>query len=366
MSEAEEGAEKSYEATPQRIEDARRKGDVPISKDLAALAAYIGLILALSLAGSNAVRQVGNSLSGFLARAETLAPRVLDQGGAGLSLGAITNALAPLTMLFALPAALVLVVLVAQRGIIFAPEKIEPKLSRLSPLSQAKQKFGPTGLFEFAKSTTKLIIIATVLGLYLNDKRDVIVGSVNAAPFAAAAELARLVTGLLVRIAVVAAAIAVVDLIWQRFDHARKLRMTHQEIKEEHKRAEGDPHAKQQRRQRAEEIANNRMMHDVPTADVIIVNPTHYAVALKWKRGDGGAPIVVAKGIDGIALRIREVASNSGVPIHSDPPTARALESTTEIGQEIKPEHYKAVAAAIRFAEAMRRKAREQGRGWNS
>lgn len=363
MSGEDEGGEKSYDATPQKIEDARRRGDVPISKDLAALAAYVGLILALSLAGPRAIQRMGDVMAGFLGRAEELAPRMLEQGGAGLSLTAITSALAPLTLLFALPAILVLAVLAAQRAIIFAPEKIEPKFSRLSPLAQAKQKLGPTGLFEFAKSAVKLVIIATVLGLYLADQRDTIIGSVHATPFAAAAEMGRLATGLLIRIAVVAAAIAVVDVIWQRFDHARKLRMSHQEIKDEHKRAEGDPHAKQQRRRRAEEIANNRMMHDVPTADVLIVNPTHYAVALRWKRGDGGAPVVVAKGVDAVALRMREVATDSGVPIHADPPTARALEATTEIGHEIEPDHYKAVAAAIRFAEAMRRKAREQGRG---
>lgn len=366
MSEENEGGEKSYDATPQKIEDARKRGDVPVSKDLAALAAYVGLILAISLSGPTAVHQMGDVMAGFLARADTLAPRILAPGGDGLSLQAVISAITPLTLAFALPAILVLAVLAAQRAIIFAPEKIQPKLSRLSPIAQAKQKLGPTGLFEFAKSTAKLVIIATVLGMYLADQRDTIIGSVNAAPFAAPAEMGRLASGLLVRIAVVAAAVAAVDVIWQRFDHARKLRMTYQEVKDEHKQAEGDPHAKQQRRRRAEEIANNRMMHDVPKADVLIVNPTHYAVALQWKRGDGGAPRLLAKGVDAVALRMREVAGEAGVPIHSDPPTARAIEATTEIGQEIEPAQYRAVAAAIRFAEAMRRKAREQGSTWTS
>ena len=130
---------------------------------------------------------------------------------------------------------------------------------------------------------------------------------------------------------------------------------------EEHKKAEGDPMVKSQRRQRAQEIAMNQMMHEVPKSDVVIVNPTHYAVALKWNRAAGGAPVVAAKGIDGVALRIREAAMAANVPIHHDPPTARALEATTEIGAEIEPAHYQAVAAAIRFSEAMRRKARERG-----
>jgi len=115
---------------------------------------------------------------------------------------------------------------------------------------------------------------------------------------------------------------------------------------------------KQSRRERGQEIARNRMMMDVPDADVVIVNPTHYAVALKWDRKTGGAPVCVAKGTDEIALKIREVATMSGVPIRSDPPTARAVHATVEIGDEILHEHYAAVAAAIHFADAMRKKAR--------
>ena len=116
---------------------------------------------------------------------------------------------------------------------------------------------------------------------------------------------------------------------------------------------------KSQRRQRAQAIAMNRMLADVPKADVIVVNPTHYAVALKWSRKSGRAPVCLAKGVDEAAARIREIAATAGVPIHSDPPTARALHASVETGQEIRPEHYAPVAAAIRFAESMRRRARE-------
>ncbi|MGB8814338.1 MAG: EscU/YscU/HrcU family type III secretion system export apparatus switch protein, partial [Paracoccaceae bacterium] len=122
--------------------------------------------------------------------------------------------------------------------------------------------------------------------------------------------------------------------------------------------SEGDPHAKAQRRQRGYDIATNKMLADVATADVIVVNPTHYAVALKWDRTAKRAPICVAKGVDEIAARIRERAAEAGVPIHRDPPTARALHASVELGQEIRPEHYRAVAAAVRFAEAMRRRAK--------
>jgi flagellar biosynthetic protein FlhB len=132
---------------------------------------------------------------------------------------------------------------------------------------------------------------------------------------------------------------------------------------DEHKNSEGDPHLKAKRRQKGQEIATNRMLSDVKTADVIIVNPTHYAVALKWDRASGRAPICVAKGVDEIAARIRERAAESGVPLHSDPPTARMLFVHLDVGQEVQPEHYRAVAAAIRFAEAMSKKKLAKLRG---
>ena len=134
--------------------------------------------------------------------------------------------------------------------------------------------------------------------------------------------------------------------------------MSRKEMMDENKNSEGDPAMKQQRRQKGVAIAMNQMMGDVPDADVIIVNPTHYAVALKWDRLNGTAPECVAKGVDLVAAQIREVAQENAVPIHSDPPTARALYATVEIGDQIPKDHYKTVAAAIRFADKIRKVAR--------
>lgn len=357
----EDSGEKSYEASQQRLDDARRKGDIPKSTDLTAAAAYFGLLIALGIAGASAVAAMGAVLMTMLSRADTMAPRMLSMGGSALSMEVAGQALLPIAAIFGLPFLLVLLTLIAQRAIVVAPDKLAPKASRVSPLAQAKNKFGITGLFEFAKSTFKLVLISIVLAIFLANETDHIVGLSRADPMAVPGEMASLAMGLLTQIAIIALIIAAFDYLWQRFDHARKLRMSHQDVKEEHKKSEGDPMIKSQRRQRAEEIANNQMMLDVPKSDVVIVNPSHYAVALKWDRAAGGAPVVAAKGVDGIALRIREAASAANVPIHHDPPTARALEATAEIGGEIDPEHYQAVAAAIRFSEAMRRKARERG-----
>lgn len=355
----EDSGEKTHEPTQQRIDDERKKGNVPKSTDLSAAASYFGLLVALWLAGAGAAGSSGAVLAGYLARAETLAPRHLTSG-AGLSLQVALEAISGLAPLFILPFVFVILVIVAQRAFVFAPEKLKPKLNRISPLAQAKNKFGPTGLFEFAKSAAKLLVISIMLAIFLMNETDRIVGLSRAAPKAIPGEMARLATALLMQIALVALAISAVDFLWQRFDHVRKLRMSFQDIREEMKKSEGDPMLKSERRRRAEEIALNQMMADVPKAAVVIVNPTHYAVALRWDRLKDGAPVVVAKGVDNVALRIREAATEAGVPIHSDPPTARALEATVPIGEEIDPAHYRAVAAAIRFAEAMRAKTRER------
>lgn len=358
--EGQDEGEKTHEPTQQRIDDARKKGDLPKSTDLTAAAGWGGLLVALWVVGPGAVRSTGTVLESYLARADVLAPRHFASDG-GLSAQIVLEALAGFAPILALPVVFVLVALFAQRAIVFAPEKLNPKLSRISPIAQAKNKFGPTGLFEFAKSSVKLLVISIVLAVYLTGETDHIASLAAAEGRLIPAEMARLALGLLMRIVIVAFIIAAVDVLWQQFDHKRKLRMSHQEMKEEHKRNEGDPMVRSQRRRRAEEIALNQMMAEVPGAAVVIVNPTHYAVALKWDRLSGGAPVVVAKGVDGVALRIREAAAAAGVPIHHDPPTARALDAAVEIGQEIEPAHYHAVAAAIRFAEAMRRKMRERG-----
>lgn len=157
---------------------------------------------------------------------------------------------------------------------------------------------------------------------------------------------------------VVAILFAGVDLLWKHFDFRRRNRMTRKEVEDEHKDSEGDPHLKAARRQKAVDLALGSMLADVEKADVVIVNPTHYAVALEWKRGSGKAPVCLAKGVDEVAARIRERAREYKVPIWSDPPCARALHARTKIGEEVPREQFGPVAAAIRFAEAMRAKAR--------
>jgi flagellar biosynthetic protein FlhB len=357
----EDSGEKVHDPTPSRLEEARRKGDVPRSADVNAAAGYLGLLAAILMLGGWSVDRAAATLMVFVDQPDRLTGLVLGPGGAGLSAAILSAVFAALAPLFLIPFGAVLVSLFAQRAIVFSASKLEPKLSKLSLVTNARQKFGPTGLMEFAKATVKLVAVATALFLVLMGDLDAIVGAATADPRVLGALLVEELTALLLITCLIAVAIGGVDLLWQRFDHARKLRMSLQDIKEEVKQSEGDPHVKAQRRSRAEAVATNRMLLDVPRADVVIVNPTHYAVALKWSRAKGSAPACVAKGEGETALRIREIAETARIPVHSDPPTARALHATVAVGREIAPEHYRAVAAAIRFADRMRRAARARG-----
>ncbi len=361
MSEENSNGEKVLDPTPQRLAEARKKGDIPKSADVTAAATYLALLAVVATMGGLAVQRAASALMVMIAQPDRLAAQMLGPGGAGLSARLMAEALVPLAPLFLLPMVAALVSLFAQQAVIFAGDKLAPKMSRISVLSNFKNKFGPSGLVEFGKATVKLAAISTALFHYLLGGVDAMIGAATAEARALPALMMETLVTLLAITAGIAVLIGGVDLVWQRFDHARKLRMSFQDMREEHKQSEGDPHVKAQRRQRGQEIAMNRMLLDVPKADVVIVNPTHYAVALKWSRAKGSAPVCVAKGEDEVALRIREVAETARIPIHSDAPTARALHAAVEIGREIRPEHYRAVAAAVRFADRMRASARARG-----
>lgn len=366
MSDQSDQGEKVHDPTPQKLEEARAKGDIPRSMDVSAAAGILGLLLALNFAGARIAHETSVALSSLVERAHQFTGQILAPGGIDLAYSWAKAVFVPLLPVFLLPFGLALASLLAQQAFAVSMDKIVPKFSRLSLVSNAKQKFGPSGLVQFLKSTVKMLTISAVLIFFLIDKNDQLVGSVNGNKHAVFALLGETFVTITFASCIVFSVIALIDILWQRYDHARKLRMSFQDIKDEQKKIEGDPHTKQQRRQRGQEIATNRMLLEVPKADVIIVNPTHFAVALKWSRAKGTAPTCIAKGVDEIAARIREAASEHGVPIQSDPATARAIYGTVEVGEEIKPAHYRAVAAALNFADKMRQKAKERGNNASS
>lgn len=341
-----EDEEKPHDPTQKRIDDARREGQIARSQDVLTAGAYAGFLLAVLAFGPAALHATGQVGKAFLERPEQ-----------GQTLLAVPSMAATALPFLLLPGLCVLALLLAQRGLIFTPANLKPRLSRIDPIATAKHKFGPDGVFDFAKSLLKMVLIGLLLFALLRGEAEAILASAALSPGQGMLWLLDLLRRFLTFVLVLAILIAAVDFLWQILRHRLRLRMSRQEMMDEHKAAEGDPHARAARRQRAQEIAMNRMLADLPKADVVIVNPTHYAVALQWTRQGGKAPVCLAKGVDQIALKIRETADRHGVPIHHDPPTARALFAMVDIGDQIAPEHYRPVAAALRFAQAMRRRA---------
>lgn len=362
MAQDEDETDKPHEATQHKLDEARKKGEIARSADLNTAGSYAGLLLALMVAGPSMTEQAGGLLLIFFDQPERFATQIFDGGRAASALGGLLwQILVALVVLFLVPAAGALLSVIAQRSFIVAPEKLEPKLSRISPIKTAKNKFGMTGLFEFAKSFAKIALFSVSLGVFLIWNLSEMIGVLQADAAMVGALMSRLLIEFLMLGVVITLVVGVVDYFWQRHDHLRHQRMSHQDVRDEVKQNEGDPALKQQRRRRGMEIASSQMIAEVASADVILVNPTHYAVALKWSRTPGSAPVCVAKGMDHVARAIRERAQENGVPIRQDPPVARALFAATELGQEIDPSFFAAVAVAIRFADDMRRKARHFG-----
>jgi len=355
----EDDNDKQFEPTQKKLDDARKKGEIVKSNDLITAGAYAGFILCAATFGPQLFLTFGQNMTVLLDRPDELAAFAFQSSQTVFMGQVIWSAAEANIAWFAFPIVSAILVIFAQQAFVFAPSKLAPKLSRISPIEGAKNKFGRQGLFEFLKSGSKLVLYCVVLGLFLRAEMDRIVASVQLSASMVAVEFASRTLVLLLIVLLIAISLGAIDYLWQSAQHIRKNRMSRKEMMDELKQSEGDPMMKQQRRQKGMDLATNRMLKEVPKADVIIVNPEHYAIALEWSRLPGDAPVCVAKGLDEIAAKIREIANEHDIPIHSDPPTARAIHASVELGEQILPEHYKPVAAAIRFAEEIRQKARK-------
>ncbi len=354
---SEQDAEKSFEPSQKRLDDARKRGDVPTSADLSTAAVYGALALGFIWLGPATVNQLAGAAAGMLEKSDQLSRNWLRAGGAP-TLGALASFGLPIFALLILPLLAGVAATLVQRGLTFSPDRITPKWSRISPIAALGQKFGADGLFEFVKSLFKLLVVCALVARFVPRYGDQVLQSLHYSADQTSVFIAKILSEILFLAFLVTLVFGAVEYGWHWLQHRRRNRMTRQEIVEEQKESEGDPQTKWQRQQKGREIAMAQMLQDVAKADVVLVNPTHYAVALKWRRGDRSAPICVAKGVDDVASRIRAKAAEAAVPVHRDPPTARAIYATVAIGQPIRPEQYKSVAAAIRFAEAMRKRAK--------
>lgn len=357
MSEEESGADKPYEATQRKLEDARKRGEIARSQDALSMVHLAGFLVALYLLFGTVLWPLTLDI---LRHVEMGFERDLKQGFDGDLTQSMLWIIKIASLVFLVPLSLIIAALLATRQIVFAGEKLHLKLNRISPIANFKKKFGIAGLAEFFKSLAKVSVFAVILWIWFRDTTRRFDFSVRLEDGAMLAHLLEVCLAWLWHVFAVYVVFSGIDILWQRHQHAQKNRMSHKEMKDEHKNEEGDESVRAQRRARAQEIATNRMLVEVPQSTVVIVNPTHYAVALKWTGGMSEVPKCVAKGVDETAFRIREIAVASGVPIYSDPPTARKLHATLKIGAEIKVDHYKAVAIAIGHARRIQKLARQR------
>jgi flagellar biosynthetic protein FlhB len=346
MAEQPDKETKTEEPTEKKISEAIEKGNVPRSREMSMFASLLGILVVFAFM----IGPGSAALSGLLLLLIDHPAAFSLQSGAEAT--QLLSALATEVGRYMLPVAVVLAVAgFAASFLQNAPrltlEHIRPKWSRLSPAAGWKRIFGASGHVEFLKSLFKFSAIGVVVALMLSNDRRALIDAMLSDP----ARIPALVLALVVKlVSVVCVTIIVLvggDIVWTRLRWRSDLRMSRQEIKDELKQSEGDPLVKARLRSLARDRARRRMISAVPRATVVIANPTHYAIALKYERGAGGAPLVVAKGVDLIALRIREVASQHGIPIVEDKPLARALYDAVEVDKWIPPEFYRAVAKVL-------------------
>ncbi|WP_145206486.1 flagellar biosynthesis protein FlhB [Sphingobium sp. B2] len=339
--------QKTHAPTDQKLEDARKKGDVPSAAEVRHAVMFVAMLALMLGMGSWTVTRMSVLLTGLWSQAGTM--RIGAGGNSDFAAG-LMSALAgimlpPLLMLLGFA----LLTMFAQGRPNFSTTRLKIKWDRLSPAAGLKRLFGVRALVEFAKTLAKLLLVLIVVAITLYPHRGAFDTLIGASPQTIGATAVALIVDMLKAAAMLVIIIAGADFVYQRRSYMKRMMMSFQEIKDEHKKNEGDPKIKAKIRAIAMQRAQRRMMAAVPTASVIITNPTHYAVALRYDHGGMVAPVVVAKGVDAVAMKIREVANGANVPIVESPPLARALFASVEIDHPIKTEHYAAVAEIISY-----------------
>ena len=355
MADTPEEHEKTEEPTQKKLEDAHKKGDVAKSQEVNSWFLMVAATLVVMIFAKDVVASLGAALKTFLAQAHDL-----PATGSGLRvltemLGvAVLAALGlPLLLLFFSGIAGNLV----QHRLLFSAEPIKPKLSKISPLAGFKRLFSTTSLMNFAKGLAKLVIVAAVMTAIVWPNKDSLDILIAMDPLALLVFTQSMAGKVLIGVVAILSIVAALDYSFQRHTWWKKQRMTVKELRDEYKQLEGDPQVRAKLRQVRIERGKKRMMANVPNATVVITNPTHYSVALQYEPGMD-APVCVAKGLDAVALKIREVAEEHDVPLVENPPLARALHASVHIDDQIPEEHYKAVAEVIGFVMRLNQKKR--------
>lgn len=339
--------EKSEEPTAKKISDARKKGQIARSKDLGTMFVLVGSAVAIMIVGG----MLADSLAGLMKRAFSLSrEEVMDIHALyNVLRGSVGDVIPPLLWIFSIIMFAAFVGNSMLGGISFSSEAMAPKLSKMSPLAGFKRMFGIKALVELVKSLLKFFVVFIVAYLLLSSLFEEILGlSLELIPLSLV-HAVTLLQWMFLALALSIGIIAAIDAPYQTWDHKRQLKMTKQEIKDEHKNSEGSPEIKGRIRRAQYEMSQRRMMQEVPNSDVVITNPTHYAIALKYDAAVGGAPMMVAKGIDEMAIHIRTIAKEHDVEIITSPALARSLYYCADVDQEIPEELFAAVAQVLAF-----------------
>lgn len=356
MAENEDGQEKTEQATPKRLEEARKKGQVPRSRELTTMAMLLMAAISMTVMGRSMIEQMGEVLhAGLAVERARLFDRfaVIDILGQALMQAALL--MAPFLLVMMLTAVLAPVAL---GGWAFSTQAMGVKLDKLNPLTGMKRIFAARGLVELVKALAKFLLIGSVGALLLVQFMPDLMGLGRESVENGLAHTGQILSRSFLILSASLIVIAAIDVPFQLWDHAKNLKMTRQEVRDEHKNTEGKPEVKSRVRAMQREIAQRRMMAEIPKADVVITNPTHFAVALRYDPGTMAAPIVVAKGVELMASQIRTVATANGVPLYEAPPLARALYYSTEIDHEVPAGLYLAVAQVLAYIFQIRASAR--------
>lgn len=363
MAEDQDKSQKTEDPTAKRLDEAHKKGQVAKSQEMNHFFILFAVTLMIVIFGVDVLKGVGGIILPFLESPHAIPTDVEHLRATSFEVGA------GLILVLAPPVALVVVAALVsnflQHGLVFSWEQTKPKLSKISPISGAQRLFSPRSLVELVKSILKFTVLGGVILFIVLPDQSILSQMVSVD----LRELFKIVRfeaiRILIPVVVIMLFVALADFWYQKYEHKKSLKMSKQDIKDENKNTDGDPQIKARIRALRAERARQRMMAAVPGADVVVTNPTHYAVALQYEAATMAAPKLVAKGVDAVAKRIREAAEENGIPVVENPPLARAIYATVEIDQEVQADHYKAVAEVIGYVmkvkgETARRKFTEE------
>lgn len=346
MSEDTDPDSKTEDPSGKRLEDAAKKGNVAKSQEIGYWFTFLAASIALWMLANSLGERILASTRVFLAQPHLIPVDSSHLASIGIELVAnIALGVGPVIGLFVLAG---IAASMLQNPFQISLERIKPNFQKLSPLAGIKRMLGVQNMVEFVKNLIKVAVIGGILIAILLPELDELEVLIDLDPTVILPLCLSIVAKLVGALIGIMFVVAVADYLYQRYNYMKNLRMTKQEVKEEYKEIEGDPHIKARLRQLRIQRSRQRMMAAVPQASVVVTNPTHYAVALKYEQGQTEAPIVVAKGADNIALRIRQIANENDVPIVENPPLARALYKV-DLDQEIPVEHFRAVAEVISY-----------------